>query len=205
MATVRLVVRKSWLEGLRSNPGELCRVVENLAKKGRGDEAESFLVVECDVLHPLLAVIPDEAIERATYRGVREYFHLSPCVVQGSLGVSVQVTDPSADSGDGCRQIVSVYGTLHSQVRADFLAVWGGLRSPKDVGQPFAGVYDWTGQRTLPLKKAVEGAEREIILRVLKANGWSRRRTAVALDINRTTLFNKMRKYGLLLVGKPVS
>jgi DNA-binding NtrC family response regulator len=30
------------------------------------------------------------------------------------------------------------------------------------------------------------------------AHNWNRQRTAVALDINRTTLFNKMRKYGLL-------
>jgi DNA-binding NtrC family response regulator len=55
-----------------------------------------------------------------------------------------------------------------------------------------------TGNRTLPLKRALEIPEREIIERTLRGQGWNRQRTAVALDINRTTLFNKMRKYGLL-------
>jgi transcriptional regulator of acetoin/glycerol metabolism len=31
-----------------------------------------------------------------------------------------------------------------------------------------------------------------------RAHDWNRQATARALDINRTTLFNKMRKYGLL-------
>jgi DNA-binding NtrC family response regulator len=48
-----------------------------------------------------------------------------------------------------------------------------------------------------PLKEALEGPEREIIVQTLKAFGGSRRRTAKALDINRTTLYKKMRKYGL--------
>ena len=52
--------------------------------------------------------------------------------------------------------------------------------------------------RTLPLRKALEIPEREIIERTLKSHGWNRQETAAALMINRTTLFNKMRKYGLL-------
>jgi DNA-binding NtrC family response regulator len=52
--------------------------------------------------------------------------------------------------------------------------------------------------RTLPLKKALEIPEREIIERTLRSHGWNRQETAAALMINRTTLFNKMRKYGLL-------
>ena len=55
-----------------------------------------------------------------------------------------------------------------------------------------------TGDRTLALKRALEIPEREIIERTLRAHDWNRQRTASALDINRTTLFNKMRKYGLL-------
>jgi two-component system response regulator HydG len=52
--------------------------------------------------------------------------------------------------------------------------------------------------RTLPLKKALEIPEREIIERTLRSHGWNRQETAAALMINRTTLFNKMRKHGLL-------
>jgi DNA-binding NtrC family response regulator len=63
-----------------------------------------------------------------------------------------------------------------------------------------------TGDRTLPLKRALEIPEREIIERTLRSQNWNRQRTATALDINRTTLFNKMRKYGLLdrRPGRPV-
>jgi DNA-binding NtrC family response regulator len=52
--------------------------------------------------------------------------------------------------------------------------------------------------RTLPLRKALEIPEREIIERTLRSHNWNRQETAAALMINRTTLFNKMRKYGLL-------
>lgn len=51
---------------------------------------------------------------------------------------------------------------------------------------------------TLPLRKALEIPEREIIERTLRSHGFNRQETAAALMINRTTLFNKMRKYGLL-------
>jgi len=51
---------------------------------------------------------------------------------------------------------------------------------------------------TLPLRKALEIPEREIIERTLRSHGGNRQETAAALMINRTTLFNKMRKYGLL-------
>ncbi len=52
--------------------------------------------------------------------------------------------------------------------------------------------------QTLPLRKALEIPEREIIERTLRSHGWNRQETAAALMINRTTLFNKMRKYELL-------
>lgn len=50
----------------------------------------------------------------------------------------------------------------------------------------------------LPLKVALEGPEKQIIEAALIYFKGNRNQTATALDINRTTLFNKMRKYGLL-------
>lgn len=47
------------------------------------------------------------------------------------------------------------------------------------------------------LKEALEGPERAILRAALEANGWSRQDTAKALDINRTTLYKKMKYYGL--------
>ncbi len=52
--------------------------------------------------------------------------------------------------------------------------------------------------RVVPLKEALEDPERRIIEHALRTYGGNRQDTARALDINRTTLFNKMRKYDLL-------
>jgi DNA-binding NtrC family response regulator len=50
----------------------------------------------------------------------------------------------------------------------------------------------------LPLKEALSLPEKRIIERALRANKWNRQKTAAMLKVNRTTLFNKMKKYGLL-------
>ena len=57
----------------------------------------------------------------------------------------------------------------------------------KDVGR-------YRGQS---LKHALEGPERAILRSALEANGWNRQETSKALDINRTTLYKKMKQYGL--------
>ncbi len=50
----------------------------------------------------------------------------------------------------------------------------------------------------VPLKSWLEDPERRYIEHALRVHQGNRQDTAKALDINRTTLFNKMRKYGLL-------
>jgi len=47
------------------------------------------------------------------------------------------------------------------------------------------------------LKEALESPERQIILSVLKMNNWNRHATAESLNINRTTLYKKMKRLGL--------
>ena len=49
----------------------------------------------------------------------------------------------------------------------------------------------------MSLREALEGPERQIILQALRANGWNRAATAEALEINRTTLYKKMKRLGL--------
>jgi transcriptional regulator with PAS, ATPase and Fis domain len=49
----------------------------------------------------------------------------------------------------------------------------------------------------MPLAVALETPERKIIEAALKRNNWNRQSTAAELDINRTTLYKKMRKYRL--------
>ena len=51
--------------------------------------------------------------------------------------------------------------------------------------------------RAMPLQAALEAPERSIIEAALRRNSWNRQATASELDINRTTLYKKMRKYQL--------
>ena len=51
--------------------------------------------------------------------------------------------------------------------------------------------------KPLPLKKALEQPEKRILEAALRANGWNRQLTAEQLGINRTTLYKKMKRYGL--------
>lgn len=51
--------------------------------------------------------------------------------------------------------------------------------------------------RIMPLKRALEDPERGIIERTLRACQWNRQKAAALLEINRTTLYMKMKKYGL--------
>lgn len=53
-----------------------------------------------------------------------------------------------------------------------------------------------TGTETL--KQALSGPERAILRTALEANHWNRQETAKTLDINRTTLYKKMKRYGLI-------
>jgi len=47
------------------------------------------------------------------------------------------------------------------------------------------------------LREALQGPEKRILEAALKANHFNRQRTAKQLDINRTTLYKKMKRYGL--------
>jgi len=51
--------------------------------------------------------------------------------------------------------------------------------------------------KKISLKTALAEPERGIIRAALEANNWNRQLTAKSLDLNRTTLYKKMKKYGL--------
>jgi len=51
--------------------------------------------------------------------------------------------------------------------------------------------------RPVSLKTALEEPEKRIIRAALEANNWNRQLTAQTLEINRTTLYKKMKRYGL--------
>ena len=51
--------------------------------------------------------------------------------------------------------------------------------------------------KPMPLREALEEPEKRILEAALRANGWNRQLTAQQLVINRTTLYKKMKRYGL--------
>ena len=54
--------------------------------------------------------------------------------------------------------------------------------------------YTWS---PMPLSQALQEPEKQIILAALEANQWNRQETAKQLDINRTTLYKKIKLYKL--------
>ena len=62
------------------------------------------------------------------------------------------------------------------------------------AGALMPDTYVW---QPMSLQKAMEDPEKKILLAALKANSWNRQLTAEQLDINRTTLYKKMKRYGL--------
>lgn len=67
---------------------------------------------------------------------------------------------------------------------------------PKLLEEASTVRYDVTFAPT-SLKKALEGPEKAVIQAALHANNWNRQATAEVLEINRTTLYKKMKRYGL--------
>ena len=53
------------------------------------------------------------------------------------------------------------------------------------------------GWKPTPLERALEEPEKQIILAALEANAWNRQQTADQLNINRTTLYKKIKQHGL--------
>ena len=52
--------------------------------------------------------------------------------------------------------------------------------------------------RAISLKEHLKAPERQIILKALEESGWNRKKASEILDINRTTLYNKMKEHQLL-------
>jgi DNA-binding NtrC family response regulator len=80
------------------------------------------------------------------------------------------------------------------------LSAFRAAQAPLRVPPPAVEVWPAAQPKaeTLPLREALEIPEREIIRRALERNGGNRKATAEMLNVNRTTLFNKMRKYRLM-------
>ena len=60
----------------------------------------------------------------------------------------------------------------------------------------------WVKTVSGSLKDALREPEKDIILNILKEVNWNRKKAADILNINRTTLYNKMKKFGLAKKNK---
>ena len=75
------------------------------------------------------------------------------------------------------------------------------LGNPRTSRAPHTAPHPHLSTSIRPLKEALEEPEKRIIIQALQALNWNRQETARVLDINRTTLYKKMKKYGLLVDG----
>ncbi len=91
--------------------------------------------------------------------------------------------------------LADVVAGTHGHARRSATAAATGQRRPADgavVVPALAG-----GWKPTPLEEAMEEPERQILLAALEANGWNRQKTADDLRINRTTLYKKIKQFGL--------
>ena len=97
---------------------------------------------------------------------------------------------------------------LENAIERTVLLATGPILNPEDFPDEIAAstpkgaahpqLSEDTSTEILPLRLALEGPEREILVSALLQTKGCRKATSEALAINRTTLFNKMRKYGLM-------
>ena len=70
----------------------------------------------------------------------------------------------------------------------------------KDLPEPLASVQQLThiSPSGAALKEVLREPEKKVIIEALEQVGWNRKKAADLLNINRTTLYNKMKKHNLL-------
>jgi DNA-binding NtrC family response regulator len=167
----RINVVKIELPALRERPGDVALL------------AEHFLRLHCAELGKTIAGFTPEALDalrRYPWPGnVRELSNVveRACVLtrRQTLGIDdlpAHVVDPNAPH------------ELARHARA-------GPAADDAVDAPDT---PWT---PTPLALAMEEPEKRIILKALRANDWNRQSTADQLQINRTTLYKKIKQYGL--------
>ena len=111
------------------------------------------------------------------------------------------ITDDAMD----CLQRHSWPGNIRELENVIERAVLLSKGSVLDV-ESLPGMIAAAGKDTTPesfsamsLKEAMDAPEKNIIRSVLAAHNWNRQDTAAALQINRTTLYKKMKHHGLEL------
>jgi DNA-binding NtrC family response regulator len=90
---------------------------------------------------------------------------------------------------------------LENVIQRAVLLCRGSHIVPEDLAVrpvPIPGLDDLTRSEGLPLKEVVKNVERRLILEEIKACHGNRKEAARRLQINRTTLYNKLHEYGVV-------
>ena len=153
--------------------------------------AEHFLEQHARELGKVFAGFSGEAIDalrRYSFPGnVRELANIVERAAVLCRGQTIGLEDLPTPVIEGAHA-----GLMRAASGGRAEAVTGGPLSAQGRGDGDEGEWE-----AMPLVEALKEPERRIILRALIANDWNRQKTAEALEINRTTLYKKMKAYGL--------
>lgn len=90
---------------------------------------------------------------------------------------------------------------LENSIERAVILTKGPLITPSDLPKSLQKISAQEKPRvetaTGPLKESLQEPEKDIILNALKQANWNRKKAAAILNINRTTLYNKIKRFGL--------
>ncbi len=166
----RINVVKIELPALRDRMADIPQLVEHFITKHSTEHGKPVVAISDEA---------SEALRRYSYPGnVRELENIIERAVVLSSRPTIGIDDLPAHVVDG-----------QTPMHIDHYAGGGGPSDHPDLPDT-----PWT---PIPLSEAMEEPEKRILLKALRANDWNRQKTADELCINRTTLYKKIKAYGL--------
>jgi DNA-binding NtrC family response regulator len=132
-----------------------------------------------------------DALKAYSYPGnVRELENIVERAVVLTKGTRIAIDD--------LPEHVMQAGSVGSGATASCSPPLANAQNARQEGLAFAKHHKWEpSAAVVPLHMALQEPEKQIILAALRANDWNRQKTAQQLDINRTTLYKKIKQYRL--------
>ena len=170
----RINVVQVELPPLRERPGDVVVLAEHFIEKHASEHGKAVIGMTSEAL---------ESLRRYAFPGnVRELEN----VVERAVVLSRTPTIGEEDLPPYVRG-----GEEGGGVGGLSLEARGSLAADDAVDSPDT---PWVATA---LSEAIKEPEKRIILKALRANDWNRTKTAEELEINRTTLYKKMRSFGI--------